>query len=48
MKGQMKTYTELTKAQKEDLRKRFRSPYIGYYYKIYNRKVAYRTPIDRR
>lgn len=45
-KGQVKKWNELTEAQKADVRKRMKSPYANYHYKLYGSKVAYRF-IDR-
>lgn len=39
----LEPFTELTKKQKENVRKRMKPPYIGYLYKVRNGKVVYRV-----
>jgi len=42
-KGVVKKYSELSKRQKADVRKRMKPPYAPYIYKIYGGKVSYRV-----
>ena len=46
-KGEVKKYSELSKRQKADVKKRMKPPYVSYLYKIYGGKVSYRF-LDKR